>query len=201
MNNKFFDLFERQASYATKAAKELLLMVEDHDLNLHHGRISVIESTADKLVHEMSKFVDSTFITPLDKEDLNLLCSTLDDIIDKIESASARMLIYNIDKMYPGMEDISKKLVDICAATESAISYLALKGDKKNINQILITIHEIENLCDDTYRDALKNLWVNEDDFKTLIAWKDIFSRVESATDTCEHVATILERIRVKYYA
>lgn len=176
-------------------------MVEDHDLNLHHGRISVIESTADKLVHEMSNFVDSTFITPLDKEDLNLLCSTLDDIIDKIESASARMLIYNIDKMYPGMEDISKKLVDICAATESAISYLALKGDKKNINQILITIHEIENLCDDTYRDALKNLWVNEDDFKTLIAWKDIFSRVESATDACEHVATILERIRVKYYA
>jgi uncharacterized protein Yka (UPF0111/DUF47 family) len=127
MNNKFFDLFERQASYATKAAKELLLMVEDHDLNLHHGRISVIESTADKLVHEMSNLVDSTFITPLDKEDLNLLCSTLDDIIDKIESASARMLIYNIDKMYPGMEDISKKLVDICAATESAVSYLALK--------------------------------------------------------------------------
>jgi uncharacterized protein Yka (UPF0111/DUF47 family) len=111
------------------------------------------------------------------------------------------MLIYNIDKMYPGMEDISKKLVDICAATESAVSYLALKGDKKNINQILITIHEIENLCDNTYRDALKNLWVNEDDFKTLIAWKDIFSRVESATDACEHVATILERIRVKYYA
>ena len=93
MNNKFFDLLDRQASHATQAAKELLLMVEDHDLNLHHGRISVIESTADKFVHEMGNLVDSTFITPLDKEDLNILCSTLDDIIDKIESASARMLI------------------------------------------------------------------------------------------------------------
>lgn len=201
MNNKFFDLLNRQSSYATQAAKELLLMVEDRDLNLHHGRISVIESTADKLVHEMGNLVDSTFITPLDKEDLNILCSTLDDIIDKIESASARMLIYNIDKMYPGMEDISKKLVDICVATESAVAFLSRKGDNKNINQVLITIHEIENLCDNTYRDALKNLWMNEDNFKTLIAWKDIFSRVESATDACEHVATILERIRVKYYA
>ena len=130
MNNKFFDLLDRQASHATQAAKELLLMVEDHDLNLHHGRISVIESTADKFVHEMGNLVDSTFITPLDKEDLNILCSTLDDIIDKIESASARMLIYNIDKMYPGMEDISKKLVDICAATESAVAFLGAKGDK-----------------------------------------------------------------------
>jgi uncharacterized protein Yka (UPF0111/DUF47 family) len=201
MNNKFFDLLDRQASHATQAAKELLLMVEDRDINLHHGRISVIESTADKFVHEMGNLVDSTFITPLDKEDLNILCSTLDDIIDKIESASARMLIYNIDKMYPGMEDISKKLVDICSATESAVAFLGTKGDKKNINQVLITIHEIENLCDNTYRDALKNLWANENNFKTLIAWKDIFSRVESATDACEHVATILERIRVKYYA
>ncbi len=201
MNNKFFDLLERQASHATMSAKELLLMVEDRDLNLHHGRISVLESTADKFVHEMGNLVDSTFITPLDKEDLNILCSTLDDIIDKIESASARMLIYNIDKMHPGMEDISKKLVDICVATETAVKFLGSKGDKKNINQVLITIHEIENLCDNTYRDALKNLWANENNFKTLIAWKDIFSRVESATDACEHVATILERIRVKYYA
>jgi len=174
-------------------------MVENKDFNLQNGRLSVIESTADKLVHEMSVLVDSTFITPLDKEDLNILCSTLDDIIDKIESVSSRIVIYNVKDIKPLMLDMSKKLVDICVATEKAVSSLNSKG--KNISGVLISIHELENLCDQTYREALKDLWINETDFKSLVAWKDIFSKIESATDACEHVATILERIRVKYYA
>lgn len=196
---KFYSLMEKQAAYATEAAKELLIMVQNKDFNFQDGRISVIESTADKLVHEMSVLVDSTFITPLDKEDLNILCSTLDDIIDKIESVSSRIVIYNVKDIKPLMLDISKKLVDICMATEKAIS--SLNNKAKNISDVLISIHELENLCDKTYRDALQDLWANESDFKTLIAWKDIFTKIEAATDACEHVAAILERIRVKYYA
>jgi hypothetical protein len=199
MSVKFYSLMEKQAAFATEAAKELLVMVENKDFNLQNGRLSVIESTADKLVHEMSVLVDSTFITPLDKEDLNILCSTLDDIIDKIESVSSRIVIYNVKDIKPLMLDLSKKLVDICVATEKAVS--SLNNKCKNITDVLISIHELENLCDQTYREALKDLWINEADFKSLIAWKDIFSKIEAATDACEHVATILERVRVKYYA
>jgi uncharacterized protein Yka (UPF0111/DUF47 family) len=70
-----------------------------------------------------------------------------------------------------------------------------------SFEEFLVSIHETENLCDTSYRQALKDLWKKEKDFKNLIAWKDIFSRVEKATDSCEHVANVLERIRVKYYA
>lgn len=199
MNVKFYNLMESQSAFATQAAEELLAMVKDKDFNLQNGRIAVIESTADKLVHEMSVLVDSTFITPLDKEDLNILCSTLDDIIDKIESVASRIVIYNVTEIKPLMLDMSKKLVDICVATEKAVASLNNKG--KNIGDVLISIHELENICDRTYREALSDLWKNETDFKALIAWKDIFSKIEAATDACEHVATILERIRVKYYA
>jgi uncharacterized protein Yka (UPF0111/DUF47 family) len=199
MNVKFYNLMESQAAFATQAAEELLVMVKDKDFNLQNGRIAVIESTADKLVHEMSVLVDSTFITPLDKEDLNILCSTLDDIIDKIESVASRIVIYNVTEIKPLMLDMSKKLVDLCVATEKAVVSLNNKG--KNIGDVLISIHELENICDRTYREALGDLWKNETDFKALIAWKDIFSKIEAATDACEHVATILERIRVKYYA
>lgn len=190
---------ESQAAFATQAAEELLVMVKDKDFNLQNGRIAVIESTADKLVHEMSILVDSTFITPLDKEDLNILCSTLDDIIDKIESVASRIVIYNVTEIKPLMLDLSKKLVDICVATEKAVASLNNKG--KNIGDVLISIHELENICDKTYREALSDIWKNETDFKSLVAWKDISSKTEAATDACEHVATILERIRVKYYA
>jgi uncharacterized protein Yka (UPF0111/DUF47 family) len=199
MNVKFYSLMESQAAFATQAAEELLVMVKDKDFNLQNGRIAVIESTADKLVHEMSILVDSTFITPLDKEDLNILCSTLDDIIDKIESVASRIVIYNVKEIKPLMLDLSKKLVDICVATEKAVASLNNKG--KNIGDVLISIHELENICDKTYREALSDLWKNETDFKSLVAWKDIYSKTEAATDACEHVATILERIRVKYYA
>jgi uncharacterized protein Yka (UPF0111/DUF47 family) len=199
MNVKFYSLMESQAAFATQAAEELLVMVKDKDFNLQNGRIAVIESTADKLVHEMSILVDSTFITPLDKEDLNILCSTLDDIIDKIESVASRIVIYNVTEIKPLMLDLSKKLVDICVATEKAVASLNNKG--KNIGDVLISIHELENICDKTYREALSDIWKNETDFKSLVAWKDIYSKTEAATDACEHVATILERIRVKYYA
>jgi len=199
MNVKFYSLMESQAAFATQAAEELLVMVKDKDFNLQNGRIAVIESTADKLVHEMSILVDSTFITPLDKEDLNILCSTLDDIIDKIESVASRIVIYNVTEIKPLMLDLSKKLVDICVATEKAVASLNNKG--KNIGDVLISIHELENICDKTYREALGDIWKNETDFKSLVAWKDIYSKTEAATDACEHVATILERIRVKYYA
>lgn len=204
MNNDFFELMQKQSDFAVEAAKELLLMIEDKDFNLHNGRISVIESSADKLVHQISSLVDSTFITPLDKEDISDLAKNLDDVIDCIESASARMEIYNTTEIHPRMLDICKKLVDICTTTKNAIYALGNKKELKKGGQFsgyLLTIHEIENLCDATYRQALKELWKKEKDFKELIAWKDIISRVESASDACEHVANVLERIRVKYYA
>lgn len=204
MNNNFFDIMLKQADFAVDAANELVLMINDKDLPLHNGRISVIESSADKLVHEISTLVDKTFITPIDKEDINDLAKNLDNIIDSIESASARMEIYNITDIHPRMPDICKKLVDICVVTQNAILCLNNKKELKPGGQFarnLITIHEIENLCDSTYRQALKELWKKEKDFKDLLAWKDIFSRVEDASDACDHVATILERIRIKYYA
>lgn len=203
-NNDFFDIMLRQADFGVQAAKELVLMIEDKDFNLHNGRISVIESSADKLVHEISSLVEQTFITPIDKEDINDLAKNLDDVIDSIESASARLEIYNVIDIHPRMLEICKKLVDICVSTQSAILCLNNKNELKKGGQFaqhLVTIHEIENLCDSTYRQALKDLWKKEKDFKDLIAWKDIFSRVEAATDSCEHVANVLERLRVKYYA
>jgi len=204
MNNNFFDIMLKQADFAVGAAKELVLMIDDKDFPLHNGRIAVIESSADKLVHEISSLVDKTFITPIDKEDINDLATNLDNIIDSIESASARIEIYNVSEIHPRMSDICKKLVDICTVTQSAIWCLNNKKELKPGGQFatkLFTIHEIENICDATYRQALKELWKKEKDFKNLVAWKDIFTRVEAATDACEHVATILERIRIKYYA
>lgn len=204
MKNNFFELMQKQADFSVQAAKELVVMVEDKDFTLHHGRISVMESSADKIVHEISSLVEQTFITPIDKEDINDLAKNLDDIIDSIESASSRLEIYNVTEIHPKMLEICKKLIDICLATQSAIACLSNKNELKKGGQFanhLVSIHEIENLCDGTYRQALKDLWKKEKDFKTLIAWKDIFSRVEKASDSCEHVANVLERIRVKYYA
>ena len=204
MNNSFYELMQKQAAFGVQAAKELVSMIDSKDFALHNGRISVIESSADKLVHEISGLVEKTFITPIDKEDINDLASNLDDVVDCIESASARIEIYDVSDIHPRMLDVCKKLVDICAKTELALLSLSNKNDLKkggNFEQHLVSIHEMENLCDSAYRQAIKELWKNEKNFKDLIAWKDIFSRVEAASDACEHVANVLERIRVKYYA
>lgn len=202
--NKIFDLMEKQIEFAILASQEILEMIQDGDFKRHQEIISNIESSADILVHTISDIVDKTFITPIDKEDINILCSTLDDIVDRIESASARINIYNLKKEesteFENMMEICSKLVNICTVTGKAIGFLN-NNKKENIMENLILIHDIENGCDVSYRNSLKRLWESNVDCKYLIAWKDIYSRIESATDACEDVSKILERIRIKYYA
>lgn len=177
-------------------------MVDNFDrIEEYVKEISVIEHEADKMTHSLMNKMDSTFITPLDKEDLRDLSHALDDITDCIEAASARAQLYKLKTPREDLKPLVELLVKAAKATWDAIG--ELKNGFKNVEtmrEILIHIHLVENESDRAFRCALANLFEQPDaDTLMVIKWKEIYDRVEVSVDKCEDVAKILGRVLTKY--
>ncbi len=197
-----YDLLESQANVATRSAEAFLDLVRDFDdLPKHTKILEDLEHEGDRATHDLQNRIASTFITPLDKEDLRELSSALDDVTDLIEAAAARAEIYGLKKARPDLEAMAVLLVKITKLTEEAIGGIR-RGFRKSqpLKELLKEIHTVENECDTAFRAALKLLFVEEADNPIMvIKWKEMYDRIETATDKCEQIAAIVGTIIVKY--
>jgi len=197
----FYRLLETKAQLSVDAAKEFHNLVGDFtNLTRYTARIKEIENEADHLTHELANLIDATFVTPLDKEDLHALSSELDDVTDRIEACTGRMVLYQFRQMRPDMELLVSLLLRITEATLDAVKTLRTCPCRENVQDIFIRIHQIENEHDAAFRRALANLLNAPDaDPIKVIKWKEVYDRMESAVDKCEDVAHIIESVVVKY--
>lgn len=197
----FYEMLEKQAHAAVRAAKEFQVLVNDFEnLASHAARIKEIETEADHITHGLANMIDATFVTPLDKEDLHALSSELDDVTDRIEACTGRMALYQFRQMRPDMELLVTLLVRITEATLDAVKTLRTRPCRENVQDIFIRIHQIENEHDAAFRKALAILLNAPDaDPIKVIKWKEVYDRIESAVDKCEDVAHIIESVVVKY--
>lgn len=197
-----YELLERQANVATRSAEAFLALTRDFDdLPKHTKILDDLEHEGDKATHELQNRIATTFITPLDKEDLRELSSALDDVTDLIEAAAARCDIYGLKEVRPDLEGMAVLLVEITKLTEEAVGGIR-HGFRKThpLTEILKEIHTSENRSDVAFRAALKKLFAEEgNDALYVIKWKEMYDRIESATDKCEHIAAIVGTIIVKY--
>jgi len=200
-NDFFYDLLEKQASSAVKAAKEFHKLANDFaNLTKYAIKIKEIESEADHITHELANKIDATFVTPLDKEDLRMLSSELDDVTDYIEACTGRMALYGLTKARPDLEALVTMLVKITEATAEAIGNLRTMPSRDKMQGIFIRIHQIENDHDAAFRKALADLLNAPDaDPIKVIKWKEIYDRIETSVDKCEDVANVIESVVVKY--
>lgn len=200
-NNEFFSLLEAQAEAAQQAAREFYALTQDFDNRLQYVEtIARIEHEADDLTHQMSNKLDSTFVTPLDKEDLRALSSALDDITDFVEAAVQRIMLYRLESPRPDLAPLVNLLVKTTEATCEVIALVRRLQKREKMNHKLIRVHELENESDQAFRRALADLFNSPDpDPLTVIKWKEIYDRIEIAVDKCEDVAKIVESVAVKY--
>jgi predicted phosphate transport protein (TIGR00153 family) len=197
----FYTLLEKQADCAVQAAREF------HNLSRNFAtlaerskRIEDIEHEADEVTHQLANRVDSTFVTPLDKEDLHALSSGLDDITDQIEAAVGRLSLYRLTTPRPDLEPLVKLLVDVTEATAEAVGHLRHRRQRDAVQPSFIRIHELENQSDRRFRQALADLFDQPNpDPLMVIKWKEIYDRIEIAVDKCEDVANVIESVVVKY--
>jgi hypothetical protein len=197
----FYELLEKQAQLAVDAAKEFQALVNDFTSLAHYAtKIKEIESAADHITHELANRIDTTFVTPLDKEDLHALSSELDDVTDCIEACSGRMALYQLKQARPDLGALVFLLVQITEATREAVKALRNKPNRDDIQDLFIHIHQIENEHDALFRKALADLLNAPDaDPIKVIKWKEVYDRIEAAVDKCEDVANVIESVVVKY--
>ncbi|KAG0511311.1 MAG: Phosphate transport regulator [Nitrosopumilales archaeon] len=163
-----------------------------------HNKIKNLEREADGLTRSVFSELNKTFITPLDREDIQRIASKTDDVIDFIEGISGRIIRYKISSPPPYMLEIAKELTKATKEVEYMISRLKnVKGDKTIINHCR-NASDIEHTIDDLYRTALAKLF-ETNDAVYIIKMKDIYEALETASDRCVDVADVVEDIVLKY--
>ncbi len=155
-----------------------------------------LEHVGDKLVHDVVHRLNDTFVTPIDREDIYNLVTTLDEVLDHIEATSDAMVLYRVTETTPQVRSQAQLV-----ATASHTLRVAIDGLEKHdrVKECVIEINRIENDGDRVLRDAIARLFDDDIPCTDVIKWKDIYELLESAIDDCEHVANIIEGIVLKH--
>lgn len=193
---KFFDLFKQAAQNALDGARALKEMLEHYDNPQDSWKkLKDLEHEGDRITHRTIRSLNQTFLTPIDAEDIHALTTALDNVMDAIEAAASRMVLFRIDKPTAEAKELCDTIVNSTEQLVKAVSHMPRLDD---IDEYCIEINRLENTADDIYRKAIGQLFENGTSPMDVIKWLDIYEILESATDRCEDVANILETIGLK---
>jgi predicted phosphate transport protein (TIGR00153 family) len=194
---KFFDMFVEDASNVLAAARTLESFFESYaDRERIAAQLRDLEHRGDQISHEIGHKLESTFVTPFDREDIHHLISRLDDVLDLIEEIADTCILYRIEEPTEVARRQAEIVTKQCVQIGDALQHLrAFKG----LEQYWIEIHRLENDGDQLERQAVAGLFRNGGDPLEVIKWKDVYDLLENAIDACEDVANVIERIVVKH--
>ncbi|MGI0064722.1 MAG: DUF47 domain-containing protein [Nitrosopumilaceae archaeon] len=192
-------ILDKLAKKAVESSETLVELFQNFDnVEDFQNKIRRLEREADGLTRSIFAELNKTFITPLDREDLQRIASKIDDVIDFMEGISGRISSYKITTSPPYMKEIAQELAKATKEVEYMISSLKnVKGDKTIINHCRNT-SDIEHNIDDLYRQAVGALFETNDPIN-IIKMKDIYEALENASDRCVDVADVVEDIVLKY--
>jgi hypothetical protein len=192
----FFDLFAKQAANINTGANALLKMLTHYTGVPEQVQIiKAYEHEGDEITHSIFTKLNQTFITPFDREDIHELCSQLDDIIDLVDAAASRFVLYRVDSVRPGTIDLVKILVAATAEVEAAVR--SIETPDKALKHC-IEVNRYENDSDRVCRTLIAQLFDEEKDPVQIIKWKEIFEVIETAVDNCEDAANVIEGVILK---
>ncbi len=194
---KFFNLFLQQTEIILEAATLLHSKVQVGNTALAEAveAIHILEAKGDEVIHEIYRKLNSTFITPIDPEDIHLLASCLDDVLDAMEEGAHCIVAYKIDPIPPEVIEITG-LIEGCAQTlRKAFEALSMK---KSVLEHCIEINRLEDLADRVVRKAVARLLNEETDVVKIIKLKEIYEYLEQTTDNAENVTDALQSVAVK---
>ena len=195
---QYFDLFTQMTLYISSAARELNEMMADKhaDYKEYAQRIKGLEHACDELTHTISTRLNKSFITPFDREDIYLMSTAFDDIVDLIDDAARAIIIFDVKEINEYARDLSNVIERMADQLKEIVSTLQRP---RNITQRLVEIHRLENEADDIYHAAIAELFHDPPDALTVIKWKEIYEKLEAAVDRCENVANIIESVIIKH--
>jgi predicted phosphate transport protein (TIGR00153 family) len=196
VDSNFYDLFSESAQHLVLGAGLLAEMLSDGaDHEDVARRMREAEHAADETMHNIVKRVNSTFITPFDREDIYALASGLDDVMDMMDEVVDYILLYEVKVLPPELSTLVEVIQRCAEVTAAAMPKLQ---SMKNLDEYWIEVNRLENAGDKNYRRTLANLFSGQFEALEVLKLKDIVESLEGAIDAFEKVANTVEQIAVK---
>ena len=195
-DDTFFDLFGESAANAADAARRLRTLITDFtDIKAKHDAVVQCERRGDELTRAILHRLDTSFVTPFDREDIHALAEELDDVVDDMLAVSDLMQLVSIDVVLPELAELAEILVRM---TEENVGLFCRLKSMKDIQRYLDAIDRLESEGDSVYRRTVARLFAEHDALEVL-RWKDIVQAMEAALNTVEDVSNVVEAIVLKH--
>ncbi len=198
----FFELFNQHADRIVEAARAFSNLVlnytDDHLREKYTQDVDNAERAADRVRHEVNRLIHTTFITPIDREQIHTLINLMDDVADLIQDSAETMALYDVRVMTEEISRLTDLSVKCCERVRDAVSMLGKIADPATAEAALKTCEEIDRLesdADRVMRSAMSKLFREEPDVREVIKLKAIYELLETITDKCEDVANQIEGI------
>jgi uncharacterized protein len=195
-DTSFFEMFAAMSNNLIDAARALVELFADYqNVEAKIEDIRRIEHRGDEMTHSIMRKLNQTFITPFDREDIHTLASSLDDVVDFINAACARIVMYRITDPPAEAGELARLILAQCEELEKAVAHLQ-KND--GVLEHCVEINRLENEADQVSRVGIARLFDHETNPITLIKIKELLEFLETATDKAEDVADVLETVVLK---
>lgn len=197
---KFFDMFDQVAATLSRAADKFLAMLTDYDrLEERSADIKHEENLCDGIVGDIIRSLDLSFITPIDREDIHTLATSLDDVLDNMEETAHRFVSFRVDKPTPEAVVLARIIQECCHHLAQALRGCRSLRKPEEIQGHLREIGRLENEADKLYRDTDGALFANgAGDILTLIKWRELYVWLEETVDACKDVSQVISEIVIK---
>ncbi len=197
----YFENFVASTALSKKAAEYLVECLENFDIERMDEMLRgmhEIEHNADKKKHEINEALAKAFVTPVDREDLDMLSHNLDQVTDKIEEILQKFYIYNIRSAEPSIIEFAKKLVASCDILCELMEEFENFKRSKKIQSLIIALNDVEEECDQLYLTSMHNITKNHTDVLEVVSLRKIYDCFESCADACEHVGDCVGTVVMK---
>lgn len=200
-DEQFFSLFEESARNIVLAADTLLTMpAATHEERIKIvERIKDLEHVGDTVTHRIFSELNGTFVTPFDPEDIHILASALDDILDFIDGSAGRFMLYKLKDFPPQMIKLIECLHESAVELQRGMYLLRKLNKPAELRKVIERVNELENVADGIFERAIASLFEEMKDPIQIIKHKEIYVTLETATDRCEDAANVLETILIKH--
>ena len=198
----FFEMFNQHAGRIVEAVHAFSKLVNNYaDLDkraLYNREVDQAEQAADYITHEVNRILHTTFITPIDRDQIHQLINAMDDVADLIQDSAETMALYDVRHMTGDMLRLTELSVKCCERLKNVVGLIGNVRDAGTAAAALKTCEEIDQLesdADHVMRSAMSRLFREEPDVREIIKLKAIYELLETITDKCEDVANVIEAI------
>lgn len=197
----YYDNFSECTGLASEAAKYLAECLEKYDgsnIEIMLENMHVFENKADINKHKMNEMLAKAFVTPVEREDLDLLSQQLDTVLDLIEEVLQKIYIYGINEIEPYAIDYAKQLVKACGLLCDIMAEFSNFKKSKKLHSLIIAVNDVEEECDKLYLTSMRAITKSSDDVLVKLSWYKIYDCLEACADACEHVSECVGSIVMK---